>query len=117
LTDAKELKKIYFNKNSDEVKEMFQLNDEKKKNNNLWSSYSIESNNNIESIQNVDTKETVVDEIINGLNKNIQKLEFVKVKIIITEIAKSKNKKLLRKILSPIATTFKKQPEFGMFHT
>ncbi len=109
------MKKIYFNKNSDEVKEMFQLEEKKKKTHNtILGSSTIESKG-ITSNEKEDTNDVLVDEIINGLNKNVQKLEYVKVKIIITEIAKDNNKKFLRKLLSPIATTFKKQPEFGMY--
>jgi hypothetical protein len=59
---------------------------------------------------------------INKIKEESEKKELfvgktVKVKLVIAEICKSNTQKAIRKMLSPILTTFDNNQQFGMFHS
>jgi hypothetical protein len=52
-------------------------------------------------------------------NKNtfMQVKKKIRIKLVIAEICKNNTQKAIRKLLSPILTTFDTQQQFGMFHS
>jgi hypothetical protein len=62
------------------------------------------------------------DEIYSDFDKEDLVTDFkvnqkIKIKLIIVEISHTKKEQNIRKFLSPLATTFGKNPQFGMFHS
>lgn len=66
-------------------------------------------------------EEEVTDEDIQGAEQDpeisLSNVNTIKVKIIVAEVADSKVKKSVRKLVSPILSKFDLLPEFGMFHS
>ncbi len=54
----------------------------------------------------------------NGTDNNASKQEeLMKVKLVVTEIHRTTQDKLLRRVLSPVMSTIQLSPQFGFFHT
>jgi hypothetical protein len=71
-----------------------------------------------EKKENKDDIENEKKEIQNESKKPTHEIgKTVKVKLVIAEICKTNAQKNLRKMLSPIMTTFDTNQQFGMFHS
>jgi hypothetical protein len=69
-----------------------------------------------------DSQQEEDDEIYTDFDKEDLVTDFkvnqkIKIKLIIVEISHTKKEQNIRKFLSPLATTFGKNPQFGMFHS
>eukprot|EP01080_Neovahlkampfia_damariscottae_P001184 gene1184-10698_t len=111
LAEEEGIKEAYLNKNFKSAMEYFQTIPKENKRSTLVS--GIESTPQSISQQNDDDEEEIFEdsELFSKTNEKI------KIKLVITEIAKTNKDKTIRKILSPFASTFDLSPQCGMFHS
>jgi hypothetical protein len=70
-----------------------------------------------ENVKIEENKEIMKNNLIENCYDGLSKLEYVNVKLIITEIASTNPEKILRRCISPILSKFHTQQNFGLFHT
>jgi hypothetical protein len=110
LASPKGIQEAYLNKNFKQVLDYFQTIPKKEKKDFLVS--GIQSDvNGVSGSQEQEEEDFVLEkEDLENLTKTNEKL---KIKLVITEIAKSQKEKSLRKLLSPVASTLNIGPKCG----
>eukprot|EP01080_Neovahlkampfia_damariscottae_P001200 gene1200-10714_t len=115
LSTPEGIQEAYLNKNFKNALEYFQtIPKQKEKQNYLVSGVESEVLNSISEGQQIEEDEIYSKEDEEILMKTNEKL---KIKLVITEIAKNEKERTIRKLLSPVASTLNIGPKCGMFHS
>jgi len=110
LSIPDKMKNAYLNKEFDAIKKMFA---NMAKDDAAQSAVTAKKEEDIEfNIEEIDREEQK-----NKDNEFSKIKDKIKVKLVIAEIAKTSREKTVRKVLSPIISTFNMNPTFGFFHS
>eukprot|EP01080_Neovahlkampfia_damariscottae_P001185 gene1185-10699_t len=116
LALKEDIKKAYINKDFKSVIDFFKIVPNVQEKNKLLSSNSTGESLSLND-ENFDDMDDML--LIEKLEKQpqVQINEKLKIKLVITEVSHTPKERQLRKILSPVASSFNLTPEFGLFHS
>lgn len=113
LYNEESIMKTYLNKDHKELKEYFNMISSTKKG--VFDSVNTVSKSESVSSEKKEDLALDFDDDIGDLE--LKTNEKLKIKLVITEVAKTKKAKDLRQVLSPFASALNINPKFGMFHS